>query len=241
MKHLNTLRSRATGLAALLAVSASALALSPVAQAQEGIEIEANVALVSDYRFRGVSLSDRDPALQGGFDISFANGFYVGTWASSIEPVGDSELELDLYAGFAFEAGGAEFDVGALVYTYPGESDAYFWEFYGSVGFATGALESTFGLAYSPEQDNIGGEDNLYLFYQAAHPLGETGLSFTGSVGYETGAFGDPDGNGDDKWDWSLGLAWTALGVDWSLAYIDTSENFSDGNATAVLSISKAF
>ncbi|WP_429912297.1 TorF family putative porin [Glycocaulis sp.] len=241
MKYLNTLQGRTASLAVLLAVSASALAIAPAAHARDGLEIEANVALVSDYRFRGVSLSDKDPAIQGGFDISFASGFYVGTWASSIEPVGASELELDLYAGFAFEAGGAEFDVGALLYTYPGESDAHYWEFYGSVGFTTGALESTFGLAYAPEQDNIGGEDNLYIFYEAAYPLGETGLSLTGSVGYETGAFGDPDGDGNDKWDWSLGVAWTALGVDWSLAYIDTSENFREGNATAVLSISKAF
>ena len=62
-----------------------------------------------------------------------------------------------------------------------------------------------------------------------------------GGIGYETGAFGDPDGDGDDKWNWSLGLAWSALGVDWSLAYIDTSESLSEGNSTAVLTISKAF
>ncbi|AZU04718.1 hypothetical protein X907_2203 [Glycocaulis alkaliphilus] len=241
MKHLISSRYRAYGLAALLAASASPLALAPSAQAQEAITIEANVALVSDYRFRGISLSDRDPAIQGGFDISFANGFYVGTWASSIEPVGNSELELDLYAGFAFEAAGAEFDVGALVYTYPGESDVHYWEFYGSVAFTTGALESTFGVAYAPEQDNIGGDDNLYLYYDASYPLGDSGLSLIGGIGYETGAFGDPDGDGDDKWNWSLGLAWSALGVDWSLAYIDTTESLSEGNSTAVLTISKAF
>jgi uncharacterized protein (TIGR02001 family) len=241
MKYRNTVHRRATGLAALLAVSASALAFAPAANAREGIEIEANVALVSDYRFRGISLSGEDIAIQGGFDASFGNGFYAGTWASSIEPVGSSEIELDLYAGYTFEAAGAEFDIGALVYTYPGQSDAHYWEVYGSVGFTTGLLESTLGAAYAPEQDNIGGDDNLYLYYEGAYPLGDSGLTLTGSIGYEAGAFGDPDGNGDDKWDWSLGFGWSAMSVDWSLAYIDSSENFAEGNSAVVLSVSKAF
>lgn len=241
MKYLNTLRDGTTGLAALLAISLPAFAFAPSASAQEAVEIEANVALVSDYRFRGISLSDRGLAIQGGFDVSFDSGLYVGTWASSIEPVGNSEIELDLYAGYGFEAGGLALDVGALVYTYPGATDVHYWEFYGSAGFTSGLLESTLGLAYAPEQDNIGGDDNLYVYYQGAYPLGDSGLSLTGSIGYETGAFGDPDGDGDDKWDWSLGIGWTALGVDWSLSYVDTTESFDEGDATAVLMISKAF
>lgn len=241
MKNAHNFRYGPAGLAALLAMSTSALALSPAAAAREAVTVEANVALVSDYRFRGVTLSDGDIAIQGGFDASFANGFYVGTWASSIEPVGSSEIELDLYAGYGFEAGGFEFDVGATLYTYPGESNAHYWEFYGSASFTAGLLESTLGVAYAPSQSNIGSEDNLYLFYEAAYPLGETGLSLVGGVGYETGAFGDPDGDGDDKWDWSLGLAWTAFGLDWTLSYVDTSESFADGDATALLAISKAF
>lgn len=241
MKYLSTLHHRAYSLAALLALSASPLALAPGAQAQEPVAIEANVALVSDYRFRGVSLSDRTIAIQGGFDVNFSSGFYVGTWASSIEPVGNSEIELDLYAGYGFEAGGLAFDIGALVYTYPGATDVQYLELFGSAGFTTGALESTLGLAYAPEQDNIGGDDNLYVYYEAAYPLGDSGLSLTGGIGYETGAFGDPDGDGDDKWNWSLGIGWSALGVDWSLSYVDTSESFDEGDATAVLMISKSF
>ena len=42
-------------------------------------DISANVALVSDYRFRGISQSNENPAIQGGFDYAFENGFYVGT------------------------------------------------------------------------------------------------------------------------------------------------------------------
>lgn len=239
MTHLAS--RKFTALSSALALGVSALALTAPAAHADELVIEANVALVSDYRFRGVSLSDKDPAIQGGFDLTLPSGFYVGTWASSVEPVGSSELELDLYAGFGFEAGGAEFDIGVLVYTYPGASDSHYWEVYGSVGFETGLLESTFGFAYAPDQDNIGGEDNLYLYYDAVFPLGDTGLSLVGGLGYETGAFGDLDGDGDDKWDWRLGVAWSALGVDFELAYIDTSENTRESNATAVFMVSKAF
>jgi uncharacterized protein (TIGR02001 family) len=40
--------------------------------------------LASDYVFRGISQSQRQPAIQGGFDYSHASGFYVGTWASNV-------------------------------------------------------------------------------------------------------------------------------------------------------------
>jgi uncharacterized protein (TIGR02001 family) len=43
-----------------------------------------NVGFVSDYRFRGISQTFKEPALQGGFDYSHASGFYLGTWASNV-------------------------------------------------------------------------------------------------------------------------------------------------------------
>ena len=58
----------------------------------------ANVALVSDYRFRGISQSYTDPAIQGGFDYSHASGVYLGTWGSSVsgnEYVGGNGMEWD--------------------------------------------------------------------------------------------------------------------------------------------------
>lgn len=222
---------------AALAAPAAALAAAPAV----GQEVEANVALVSDYRFRGVSLSDETAAIQGGFDLGFDSGFYVGTWASSIEPVGNSEMELDLYAGFGGETEAFSYDVGLLLYDYPGASDAEYVEFYGSVGHTFGTLEGTFGVAYAPEQDNIGGDDNLYVYTEGSLPLGESGFSLSGTLGYETGAFGDPDGDGDDKLDWSLGISTTVAGLEVSLSYVDTSEDGDGNDATGVLSLSKAF
>ena len=46
--------------------------------------ITGNVGLYSQYIFRGLTQTDRDPALQGGFDYAHSSGFYAGTWASNI-------------------------------------------------------------------------------------------------------------------------------------------------------------
>ena len=70
-------------------------------------DISANVALVSDYKFRGISQSNENPAIQGGFDYAFNNGFYVGTWGSTVDfdSVGDfnGSLELDVATSEAQE------------------------------------------------------------------------------------------------------------------------------------------
>lgn len=205
--------------------------------------VEGNVSLVSDYRFRGVSLSDKSIALQGGIDLGWESGFYTGFWGSSIEPVGASELELDLYAGYGGEtAAGLGYDVGALVYTYPDQSDAHYLELYGSLSQTFGAVANTVGLAWAPEQDNIGGDDNLYLYYAGETAItGVEGLSLGFGFGYETGAFGDLDGDGDDKWDWTIGLTLSRIGLDFGIAYIDTTEDTRISDEQIVLSVGRAF
>ncbi|MGD2132744.1 MAG: TorF family putative porin [Maricaulaceae bacterium] len=238
MKKL-ILKSSTVLVAAAAAASVGGAALGQM----EDVEVEGNVALVSDYRFRGVSLSDDTMALQGGFDLATDSGFYVGTWASSIEQAAGSELELDLYGGFGGEVDMFNYDVGVLGYFYPGGNDLEYYELYGSVGTTFGIVDAAAGVAYAPEQDNIGNDDNTYWYVTGEAPLGDSAFTLFGSFGLETGAFGDPDGDGDDKYDWSLGVGTSALGLDWALTYIDTSEddNLVDGvDATAVLSISKA-
>lgn len=227
-----------------LCANVAALACAP-ALAQSGpVTAEGNVAVVSDYRFRGVSLSDQSIALQGGLDLSFESGFYAGLWGSSIEPVGSSELELDLYGGYAGEtASGLGYDFGLLVYTYPDQSDSAYAEFFGSLSKTYGAFANTIGVAYAPEQDNIGGDDNLYLYYAGETPLTMAeGLSLSYGLGYETGAFGDLDGDGDDKWDWTIGLTYaSAIGLDFGIAYIDTTEDTNISEEQIVLSVGRSF
>ena len=77
--------------------------------AQE-VTVSGNVALATDYTFRGVSQTD-GPAVQGGFDATFGDsGFYLGTWASNINFGGGSDLELDVYGGYKFALGAVNMD-----------------------------------------------------------------------------------------------------------------------------------
>lgn len=92
-------------------------------------ELSGNIGVASQYMFRGLDQSG-DAAVQGGLDYSAASGFYVGTWASTINfsatnPVGSNNgAEVDFYAGFAGEAGAIGYDVGAIYYWYSEEDEA---------------------------------------------------------------------------------------------------------------------
>ena len=83
-------------------VAAAVLATSGVTATNAG-EIEANVALSTDYIFRGFTQTNNDPAVSGGFDYSFDNGFYVGIWGSNVNFGSDTSTEIDLYGGYAVE------------------------------------------------------------------------------------------------------------------------------------------
>ena len=108
----------------LLIFSVLAAASTAPAFAQE-VTVSGNVALTTDYVFRGVSQSDQGPAVQGGFDVAFGDsGAYAGAWASNINfGTGGSNLELDLYGGFKFALGPVAMDVGVAGYFYPSASD----------------------------------------------------------------------------------------------------------------------
>src|SRR5688500_10708690 len=111
-----------TSIRGLMAASllAAGLAATPAfadeAAAPSELTVTGNVALVTDYRFRGISLSGGDVAVQGSINVNHSSGLYVGTWASSLE---DSAVyghtEVDVYAGWTGPvASGLTADVGLL-------------------------------------------------------------------------------------------------------------------------------
>lgn len=119
---MSTAISRAS-FAALLA----AFAMSVPAHAEETgtppHTVSANVGLVSDYYFRGLTQTWGKPAIQGGFDFAHASGLYAGTWASNVSgnqfPGGS--MEWDFYAGYNHEFNDAfTLGAGAIYYFYPG-------------------------------------------------------------------------------------------------------------------------
>lgn len=117
-------------LAAVVATLCAAVMGNPAvaqeaATAKADQEVSFNAAVVSDYRYRGISQTRLKPALQGGADyVNNANGLYVGAWASTIrwtkDAGGDGSVELDVYAGKRGQLGDTvSYDVGVLTYIYP--------------------------------------------------------------------------------------------------------------------------
>lgn len=199
-----------------------------------GISVSANATIASEYRFRGVDLSGGDVAIQGGIDVAHDSGFYVGTWGSSIDEdtVGFGHTELDVYGGYSTEISETlSFDVGVIAYLYPnaGPGDFDYIEFYSSVGFGLGPADLSVGVAYAPEQDSLGGTDNVYVYADAGVGIPNTPVSLTGHVGYTDGFLTFTD---DSKaWDYSAGLS-VALGENISVggAYVGAEGDYAPGD-----------
>ena len=243
-------------LLAATVLAGSVLAATPAfAQDEEtpDIKITANVAGTTDYRFRGVSLSGGDFAIQGGFDVTHSSGFYVGTWASSI--VGGSpygEVELDLYGGWTgMVAEGVTLDLGLLYYAYPTGDDPLnvdpatdYFEPYASVAFTIGPVTGTVGGAYAWDQDSLGDSDNLYLYTDWAVGIPTTPVTVTAHLGYTDGVLAPPflAGTGDDTGlDWGITASTKVYGpMSASIGYVGTEgpsiDGFTDDAIVATLS-----
>ena len=231
-----------------LAFAATTMIAGPAwAQEEEdtdGLEFSGNVSLVSDYRFRGVSFSNEDLAVQGGVDIAHESGFYIGTWASSIE---DSALyghtELDVYGGWSGDvAPGITLDAGLLYYIYPngediaGESD--YFEPYASITGALGPVEATVGAAYAWDQDSLGG-DNIYVYGALGTSIPDTPIGLAAQLGYSEGSL---DYGSGGYLDWSLGATYSYDIVTIGLSYVDTDLPDAPGqDGAVVLSIGASF
>jgi len=224
-----------------MALSAPAFAQDEAAEEADGpITLSGGVAVVSDYRFRGVSLSDKDFAVQPYLTIKHESGLYAGVWGSNLAENAGDDVEVDLYAGFS---GGEEltYDIGATYYLYPGVSSFNYVEFTGKLGSTVGPATIGVQLSYVPSQDNTGNNDNIYYGTNATVAIPNTPISIVGSMGIEDGAFTA----GDEKVDWSLGLTAAVSGFTLGASYVDTNRRsvfaFKDSAAGVVFSVSYGF
>ena len=231
--------------AALLAGSQAALA-----------EISGNVTLATDYRFRGISQTDRDPAIQGGFDYEHESGLYAGIWASNITFAGN--IEMDYYGGYAGNINdNIGFDVGVIYYDYPsdnqgsGDNDLEFWEIYGGLSGDAGPVSLSGQISYSSDYFGETG-DGVYTDLGASYGL-PADFTLSAHFGYqyiEDGSVKDEgffSSDEDSYSDWSIGVSKSFMGVDLDLSYIDTNLGSSDCfgdkicDDTVVFSVSKSF
>ncbi len=126
-----------------------------------------NIAIVTDYVFRGVTQTGNNAAIQGGLDWDSGIGLHFGGWGSSLNfnDANKATTEIDLYGGYGGKIDNFSYDVGFTYYWYPGAASAAqydLWEVYGKAGYDLGIAAVTAGVAYTP--DNFGGTgDAFYL------------------------------------------------------------------------------
>jgi uncharacterized protein (TIGR02001 family) len=249
--HLTTL-----ALAGLLGMNMASAQMAPAAAAKApapDYTVSYNIGAVSDYRFRGISQTSKGAAVQGGADVAFKNGAYLGAWASNVRWVrsyngaSKGNLEVDLYGGYKGEiAKDVGFDVGAIAYMYPGNNSGAA----GTLGFGSvdnadtkeiyGAVTSgIFTAKYSRSMGTFLGFKNSsgssYIDLSAAVDLGD-GFTLTPHVGYQKIAGTTPGASASNHalfgyTDYALTLA-KDMGAGLTLTAAATSTNAKSVNYT---------
>jgi len=222
----------------------------------------ANAGLFTDYRFRGISQTDKRPAFQGGFDFTHKSGFYLGNWNSNVDAglYNGANLEMDFYGGFKGSVDAFSYDVGVLYYYYPGSGAAGSnkidnTELYVSGGWGPFSLKYSYAVS-----DFFGVPDSKGAYYvdgTVSYPLTKE-FSLIGHIGYQGGLKNGAritqiDGSGPDTsiTDWKLGVTYDLKGWLLGASWIDTNRSITAGTAalsnkdisgsTLVLSVSKTF
>jgi uncharacterized protein (TIGR02001 family) len=175
-------------------------AVAVEAAPESAFEVSANLAITSNYVWRGMTQTANSPAVQGGIDLGY-NGFYLGTWGSNVE-FGDTanNLEADFYAGYTNSFSGVDFDLGYIYYAYPNESDAFnFDELYLGLGYDFGmvGINGKYSFAMDSNVDTtdyweVGGDIELPMEFSLAASYGEydeVGTNYIVSLSKSWGKF----------------------------------------------------
>ena len=240
------------GAAAALTASALASAQTP---APAPSPLTGNMAIVSDYRFRGISQTFELPAIQGGIDYVHESGIYVGNWNSSVSGLSYTDaagIEMDFYAGWKKTFGDIGVDVGLLQYYYPGAKTAA-GEKYDTLEGYIGASWKWLTLKYSHTFSDYFGLDN-------SDGSGYLDLGFTMEIAPKLNLvahFGMQTIKNYDALeynDWKLGVTYDLNGWVLGAAYVDTDADSAlytltnaqgkrkeIGGSTIVLSVMKTF
>ncbi|WP_395622721.1 TorF family putative porin [Sphingomonas daechungensis] len=215
--------------AALLSVSMAAPAAAE--DLGGGFTVNGGATVVSDYRFRGISQTDKRFAIQGTFTVGHSSGVYGSVWGSSIDDyvAAGADAELDLIFGYKKTFGSTTIDGGLLYYYYPGSGGANtdFAEPYLKISQAMGAATLTGTIAYAPKQKALtvgnGKEDNLYLAGDLGYAIPKTPVSLTAHFGHSFGPSYLTIGDGYS--DWSLGATVTHKNLSAGISYVDTNKS----------------
>ena len=210
-----------------------------------GLTVTGGVTGTTDYRFRGISQSNRDPAIQGSLSVDHESGFYAGGFVSSLsDDLRPGEVELSRYVGYTREiASGTDIDVGLQLYGYPDNeslTNASYFEPYAAVRHTLGPVTAELGAAYAPEQEALAGSDSLYVHGGLTAGIPARPITIKARVGYTSGPARFTGFS--DYLDWRVGADYTRGPATLSLEYVDTDiPDAPDADAALVASLRIVF
>lgn len=221
-----------TSLPALLAASA----LAQTAPAKSAWTHTHNLALATDYIFRGVTqIGGEGIAFSGGSDLAHDSGFSAGVWAANQTwtPTVGSGLELDVYAGYTASLGDLALSIGAVTYHYQGYNAANTTEAY--LGLAAYGLSVKYSHALTDYFDFVESDGTGYL--DVSYSVSAKDLT----LGIHYGAtFGE--GGQESYNDYKVSLSYPVAGYTATLAYTDTDGFDSiEESDELVFSLSRTF
>lgn len=247
------------GLLAATVLAGSALMAAPAFAQDEtdppkDITISGNVVGTTDYRWRGLSYSGGDFAVQGQINVAHSSGIYAGVWGSSLEQDAFDtygSTELDVYAGWSGEiSSGLTADVGITWYTYPngtGPAPGNYFEPYASLSAGLGPVTAKVGVNYAWSQSSLADEDNLYLYTDLSTAIPNTPVSLSAHLGYTDGVLSPNALTGvstDGGFDYSVGATYNVtenLSVGVSYVGVDGASIDGFSNDAAVATVKLAF
>ncbi len=207
-------------------------------------EVSGNITLTTDYSFRGWSQTTRDPAIQGGFDFEFDNGFTLGTWASNVNFGDSASTEIDLYVSYSdiLMMGTSEISWSAsfIRFEYPSEGKLLDYNEV-SMDFSFGQF--TAGLNYSNKYLGTDGVTFTYPHIGYSKVFEVDNVTFNAHAGFSRVNQDDFFADGEDSYmDFSFGFTAPIAGVDITAAVVGTSlDDTNDTEPRIILSCSHSF
>jgi len=193
--------------------------------------LDGYVGLISDYRDRGLSMSDKDPTLYGSLGIFHKSGLYGGLDAAIIDDGRGGDEKTEFFIGYHFDAGDYIYDFSAELDGIHGASSEYYSEFKASISRDFGLAFIRGGLAYAPEgRWNTPDVDSFYGYADLEIPVPTLpDLTVLAHVGY------DVRDQRSNLWNWSVGISAFVESIEFSLMYENSSLDQQIGKGAVIV------
>ncbi|MFC3052807.1 TorF family putative porin [Kordiimonas pumila] len=187
--------------------------------ADNSFEIDGYVGVTSDYRDRGISMSDLDASVRGSISVFHDSGFYGGVDAALIDDQMGGDTKTEFFAGYSMDQGDYIYDFSAELDGIHGNGSDYYPEFKASMARDFGLAFIRTGLAYAPEgRWNTPDVDSLYAYTDLEIPVPTfPELTIISRLGY------DMRSDRSNLLDWSAGLSVFVDSFEVTLIYEDSS------------------